>query len=119
MPRTATVRRRSPLMAAAVNGHLDVVRALLASGADPQAADAAGGNAVTYAAGGGHADILEALVNVGGRVRDGDVVLAAEGCHADAIAAMLKLGAPANAARNGRSALFMATSSHCIDAVQL
>jgi ankyrin repeat protein len=106
-------------MAAAYNGHPRVVRALIAKGADIHAADAAGGTPTTYAAGNGHLDVFDLLVKAGGKWREGDVVLAAEGCHADIVQSMLKLGAAANAANNGRGALFMAVWSHCADAVTI
>jgi ankyrin repeat protein len=106
-------------MAAALNGHPDVVRALMAKGADLEAADQGGGNAVTYAVANGHADIFEALVKAGAKWRDEDLVVAAQGCHTEAAQTLLKMGAKVNTLRNGRSALFMAAWSHCLDTVKM
>jgi ankyrin repeat protein len=56
------------LHAAAQRGDLAAVRALLAAGADPDAADATGRTAVTAAAFGGHAAVVRALVDAGADV---------------------------------------------------
>ena len=110
---------RTPLMAAALNGHVDVVRALLAKGATMEAADQGGGNAVTYAVANGHSDIFEALVKAGAKWRDDDLVVAAQGCHTETVQKLMTMGAKANAMRGGRSALFMAVSNRCGDTANL
>jgi ankyrin repeat protein len=106
-------------MAAALNGHVDVVRALLAKGANIEAADQSGGNSVTYAVANGHSDIFETLVKAGAKWKDEDLVVAAQGCHTDTVQKLMTMGAKANALRGGRSALFMAVWNHCGDAATL
>jgi ankyrin repeat protein len=64
----------SPLIAAAGDGHVDVVRLLLDKGADPNLIVPGDGTALIAAAGDGHTDVVDLLLQ-----RGADVNLAAEG----------------------------------------
>src|SRR5438128_33969 len=52
----------TPLMAAAFAGDVEIVERLLAKGADPAPVDRLGKNAITYAAGEGHAAVVKLLL---------------------------------------------------------
>lgn len=58
----------TPMYVAAQNGHADVLKALIASGCDANAARKGGGMPALIAAEKGHADALEALVAAGADV---------------------------------------------------
>lgn len=54
---------------AAANGHLAVVRLLLARGADPVTVAATGGTALTWAVEGGHVEVVTTLLQAMGVLR--------------------------------------------------
>ena len=64
-----------PLLLAAENGHVDAVRALLAAGADANAADASGTTALMLAAAAGAPDSIRALLQAGADVHARDRVM--------------------------------------------
>lgn len=55
----------TPLMEAAQEGHLDLVRYLLESGADVHAQTQTGDTALTYACENGHTDVADLLLQFG------------------------------------------------------
>lgn len=59
--------RGTPLMVAAANGQVDLLRVLLARGADIEAHDFSGRTAIVYAAVNGHADCVRLLLTAGSR----------------------------------------------------
>jgi len=105
-------------MAAAMNGHPDVVRALLEKGANVESADAAGGTALRYAAARGQVAVVDALIRAGAKWNETDFMLAANGCHAGAVEVFLARGGNANTARDGRTALLTVAAGGCVDAVR-
>ena len=103
------------LIFAASGGHVAVIAALLAAGAEVEAKDNNGATALFGAALGGHAAAIAALLAAGAEVEakdnDGKTVLmaAANGGHATAIAALVAAGAEVDAKRNdGVTALTLA-----------
>ena len=95
----------TPLHYAALQGHADVVTALLEAGASVDAVDKQGDTPLHYAAGQGHADVARALLEAGASVRAANqqrktpLHLAADRGHAEVSTALL------NAARLRRLAL--------------
>ena len=67
---------RTALMAAALNGHVDVVGALLSAGADVEMTDASGSTALVYAAASGRIEVADLLMRRGAK-RGRDMMLAA------------------------------------------
>ena len=67
------------LLYAAVNGHMEVVKVLVARGADVDAQDSVGGTALMYAVWKGHTDVVRILLAAGAAVdkkgRDGRTAL--------------------------------------------
>jgi uncharacterized protein len=61
----AAVNGITPLMAAAYGGYDDIVKRLLAKGANPAAVDRLGKNAIVYAAGEGRTGVVAALLAAG------------------------------------------------------
>jgi ankyrin repeat protein len=112
-------------MAAASNGDVAVVQALLAGGADVAAADAAGGTAATYAAASGQASALEALKTRGAKVGNRELMLAASECHTDVVRTLLASGLSprGNAAINidgdGDAPILVAAGRNCVETVAL
>lgn len=80
-------RGLTPLMAAAGEGHADVVRALIDAGANPNRVDDDQWSAAMHAADGGHLAVVQALIDAGAdlrlvdRQRFGAHDLAVEGGH--------------------------------------
>lgn len=60
----------TPLMEAASAGHLDIVRLLIAHGADVNAQSTSGNTPLMYACAGGHEDAVETLLEAGANVED-------------------------------------------------
>lgn len=103
------------LREAAKLGQVDVVRALLAQGADVNAKDTHGGSALEAAAFAGNADIALVLLERGAEVNSKDkygntaLMCAAFNSKTDVVRLLLKRGADIHAkANNGDTALLMA-----------
>jgi ankyrin repeat protein len=83
------------LILAAQEGHIDVVKALLANGADINAQNSDGDTALIFAVRGGHIDVVKALLDKGADINaknsDGDtaLILAVRGGHVDVVNALL------------------------------
>ena len=112
-----SISGHSPLISAAGEGQLDVVRALMALEADANAMDSEGRTALLYAAAEGHLDIVEFLLSEGADPqmadREGVTPLhaAAGERQANVVTALLAGGAdPNHADRNGRTALMYAAA---------
>jgi len=60
----------TPLMDAASQGHLEIVKLLISHGADVNAQSACGNSPLMYACSSGHEDIVKELLNAGARVED-------------------------------------------------
>lgn len=56
---------RTPLVVAAANGHVEVVRLVLRRGADPEKSDPNGGTPLFWAANNGHLAVVELLLDTG------------------------------------------------------
>jgi uncharacterized protein len=106
------------LMAAVTNGDSAVVNALVAAGADVNAADAGGGPVLRYAAAAGSADALRALQQRGAKAVDIDLRLAATECHTDAVRVLLDGGLEPDGAA-GDAPLLVAVVGGCVDVVRL
>ena len=60
----------TPLMDAASQGHVDIVRLLMSHGADANAQSACGNSALMYACSAGHEDVVQELLKIGANVED-------------------------------------------------
>ena len=60
----------TPLMEAASVGHVDIVKLLLAHGADVNAQSSSGNTPLMYACAGGHEAVVKALLEGGSNVED-------------------------------------------------
>jgi len=60
----------TPLMDAASQGHVDIVRLLMSHGADANAQSACGNSALMYSCSAGHEDVVQELLKVGANVED-------------------------------------------------
>ena len=58
----------TPLMEAASAGHTDIVRLLIAHGADVNAQSSSGNTPLMYACAGGHEDVVRVLLEAGAHV---------------------------------------------------
>jgi ankyrin repeat protein len=125
----ADFRRESvgdtPLMAASAKGHLDVVRTLLAGGAQVNARSANGGTALLDAARPGHLTIVNVLltagadVNAGNTHRETALQAAAGGGHLRVVETLLAAGAKVNTRnRESQNALSMAAGGGHLEVVK-
>ncbi|KAF7405531.1 hypothetical protein HZH66_004437 [Vespula vulgaris] len=106
---------QTPLNLAARHGYADVVRVLLAAGANADHADCDGWTALRAAAWGGHTQVVEQLLEYGAMVDCADwdqrtaLRAAAWGGHEDIVKALLQHGADVNRTDDeGRTALIAA-----------
>jgi ankyrin repeat protein len=113
------------LGAAALYGHLEVVAALLAAGAEVEM-DQGGQTALMLAAGQGHTAVVEALLARGADIAAKDkegltaLMAAASANRADTVRALLTRGAAVNAANaEGSTALMAAAYGGHIETVQI
>ncbi|RLB59973.1 MAG: hypothetical protein DRI34_00170 [Deltaproteobacteria bacterium] len=103
-----------PLSRAAWNGDLDLVRKLIAEGADVDRRDETDNRALDYAAIRGDLPIVELLVSAGADVRaagpDGSTVLhsAMESCNLDVVRYLVEQGAEVNARMDDTTPLHLA-----------
>jgi ankyrin repeat protein len=91
------VRKVTPLIAAAKQGHADIVTALLQAGADVQARDGTGLNSLDWATRCNHVEITGLLTQGGARAEhtpEEQLLAAAERGDADAVARLITAGAP-------------------------
>jgi ankyrin repeat protein len=99
-----------------MEGHTDIVKALLAHGADVNAKEDRGRTALIYAVYNGHTDIVKALLKEGADVdvKNKDItalMIAAYNGHTDIVKALLKEGAHVDVKDNdGLTALMIAAS---------
>jgi hypothetical protein len=100
-----------------MEGHTDIVKALLAHGADVNAKESRGRTALIYAAYNGHTDIVKALLagGVDADVKNKDgltaLMIAAYNGHTDIVKALLEEGAHVDVKdNNGLTALMIAAS---------
>ncbi len=99
-------RQNGPMHVASHQGHLAVVKCLLAAGSDKQALNSTKTTPLHYACMGGHVPVIECLLEAGAdmELRDSagctPLYLAVKGGHLDAVRALLAVGADANALDN-------------------
>ena len=65
----------TPLMEAASAGHTDIVRLLIAHGADVNAQSSSGNTPLMYACAGGHEDVVRVLLEAGAHVEVSSTLL--------------------------------------------
>ncbi len=82
----------TPLMVAAANGQPDVLRVLLARGADIEADDFFGRTAIVYAAANGHADCVRLLLTAGSKQVESALRMAAYAGQHDVVDFLLERG---------------------------
>ena len=110
------------LMMASEDGDLDVVRTLLAKGADVNSKDEDGVTALIMAFEGGHLDIARTLLAKGADVNSKDkrgvtaLMMASGGGHLDVVRTLLAKGADVNSKdEDGVTALMMASAQGRLD----
>ena len=113
----------TPLMSAAGNGHLAMVKRLVEQGADVNEGDR---TPLMYAAQGGHADVVEYLLAHGANAKAEEegggtaLGLAAMDGHADVVKLLLAAGADADAREiDGTSPLLWAVGSGSVETARL
>lgn len=110
-----------PLAGAAVNGHLNVVSALLRNNVDINAKDSNGDTALLLAAALGYSEIMEALLEAGAasvdlktniRAAEHFFLCAADAMRADGVKCLLKLGVSLDFSNaDGQTVLFNAVTT--------
>lgn len=114
----------NPLWIAAKKGFTDIVKELLASGAQP-IVDRDGNTIIYLAAQHGHADVVRLFVNSDIKVdqvapkSQTPLYIAATHGHADVVDVLLEAGASINFAPNGETALCAASRKGHVDVVNL
>jgi ankyrin repeat protein len=97
-----------------------MTEALLASKADVNAEDASGSTALTYAASGGQARIVELLQKAGLKKGiDAAVAFAIRGCHLDIVRQLTANGASIKSSVMGAPAIVHAAGADCAAGVQM
>ncbi|KAG2485469.1 hypothetical protein HYH03_015845 [Edaphochlamys debaryana] len=116
---------RTALIFASRDGHLEVVKALLAAGARVEAADEDGSTPLMHASRHGHLEVVKALLAAGARVeaasKDGCTPLMYASCdgNLEVVKALLAAGARVEAAdEEGRTALMFASSDRTLEVVK-
>jgi ankyrin repeat protein len=121
-----TDKGMTPLMAAATMGRTEIVRTLLAKGADPNAKDNFGWTALIYAAWQGHTDTVAALLKGGAEVnisesREQELTplhVAIGSGNLDVVQLLLNSGADVNKPHAGDTALIRAAKEGNKDIVR-
>ncbi|KAL7286755.1 hypothetical protein TKK_0018900 [Trichogramma kaykai] len=96
----------SPLMEAAIAGHVDIVNLLINHGAEINAQSTSGNTPLMYGCAGGHVKVVEALLNAGANVEDHNenghtpLMEAASAGHVPVAEILLKFGAGINTHSN-------------------
>ncbi|USE38501.1 ankyrin repeat domain-containing protein [Endozoicomonas sp. SCSIO W0465] len=116
-----------PLYVAAYKGHIDCLQALIAAGADLNAANKNGDTPLYIAAQNRHIDCLQALIAAGADLNAATrygftplYIAAAREGHIDCLQALIDAGADLNAAtKNGCTPLYMAAQEGLIDCLQV
>jgi ankyrin repeat protein len=111
---TAESDGRTPIMAAASEGHADAVRLLIEAGADVRARDQSGDTALSEAAYEGHAKVVKLLLDagadvntVGKELNHTPLMSAAWEGHAEVVRLLIAAGADVNAADPGGNTALM------------
>jgi len=126
-PNATLPDQEPPLMTASRTGSAAIVRALLARGADVQAAESSRGQtALMWSASEGHVDVMRVLLdanaNVAAKSKAGftPLMFAARGSNVEAVATLVKAGANLNdVATDGTTALIVATVRGQVDVAKL
>ncbi|HEX4999226.1 MAG TPA: ankyrin repeat domain-containing protein [Terriglobia bacterium] len=126
-PNAAGADRATPIMYAAANGDLDLVRALIKAGADVRRQNQFGASAISEAATIGSAEIIEALLKAGAdpntKNPEGEtpIMEAARSGRVEAAKRLLDAGADVNARENwgGQSAIMWAAAQSQPDMISL